>query len=153
MASDLRSVSGRRLNFQKTQLEIRFNIPPRKSAVKKGVENAVEKKVKNFSLENLEIRRKNPRKNPQKNPRKNPRTNSRGHPRQKPTAKIHGRRKGYGTKGGGEDLEVFLFLLSGEGGATRFELVIKCQHHSKIHSIEKKSAPKIRLEVQGDDFL
>ena len=53
-----RRVSGRQLNFQKTQLGIRFNIPPRKSAVKKAVENAVEKKVKNFSLENLEIRRK-----------------------------------------------------------------------------------------------
>ena len=49
MASDLRRVSGRRLNFQKTQLEIRFNIPPRKSAVKNGVKNAVKKKVKNFS--------------------------------------------------------------------------------------------------------
>ena len=53
MASDLRSVSGRRLNFQKTQLEIRFNIPPRKSAVKNGVKNAVKKKVKNFSRETI----------------------------------------------------------------------------------------------------
>ena len=39
-----RRVSGRQLNFQKTQLEIRFNIPPRKSAVKNGVKNAVKKK-------------------------------------------------------------------------------------------------------------
>ena len=53
MASDLRRVSGRRLNFQKTQLEIRFNIPPRKSAVKNGVKNAVKKKVKNFSRETI----------------------------------------------------------------------------------------------------
>ena len=53
MASDLRRVSGRRLNFQKTQLEIRFNIPPRKSAVKNCVKNAVKKKVKNFSRETI----------------------------------------------------------------------------------------------------
>ena len=53
MASDLRSVSGRRLNFQKTQLEIRFIIPPRKSAVKNGVKNAVKKKMKNFSRETI----------------------------------------------------------------------------------------------------
>ena len=71
---------------------------------------------------------------------------------EKSTAKIHGRRKGYGTKGGGEGLEVFLFLLSGEG-ETRLEFVIECQHYPKIHPIEKKSAPKIRQEVQGDAFL
>ena len=50
-------------------------------------------------------------------------------------------RKGYGTKGGGEGLEVFVFLLSGEG-ETRLEFVIKCQHHSKIHPIKKKIRPE-----------
>ena len=48
-----RRVSGRQLNFQKTHLEIRYKIPPRKSAVKNGVKNAVKKKVKNFSRETI----------------------------------------------------------------------------------------------------
>ena len=145
-----RRVSGRQLNFQKTQLGIRFNIPPRKFAAKKGVKNAVKKKS-----EKIECLSKTKKTHGKIHRKIHGKIHGQIHGKirgEKSTAKIHGRRKGYGTKGGGEGLEVFLFLLSGEG-ETRLEFVIECQHYPKIHPIEKKSAPKIRQEVQGDAFL
>ena len=46
-----------------------------------------------------------------------------------------------GLRAVGRVSKFFLFLLSGEG-ETRLEFVIKCQHHPKIHPIEKKNPPQ-----------
>ena len=59
-------------------------------------------------------------------------------------------RKGYGTKAGGEGLEVFVEWGRRNQTRVRYQMSASLENPSDL---KKKSATKIRLEVQGDHFL